>query len=131
MIYYVQKNENRINILGSVYELEAIPQDCTQCTYNEYLQYQEQMEIQMYGTIEERGLREKLEEIRNIRKYLFKAFDIYKVNVLYGIELQSVEDGIALDEWYASWLNLPEEITLQNYEDIEYPQTPSVIEYYL
>lgn len=72
----------------------------------------------------------KKEEIRGKRNKYFDAFDIYKSNLAYGIETE-IEEKQAIVAWYQEWLNLPEMVTSENYNTIEYPATPAKIKKYL
>ena len=46
------------------------------------------------------------EILRNKRKRLFKAFDIYKQNVAYGLEQESQETHKRIATWYQNCLEL-------------------------
>lgn len=46
------------------------------------------------------------EILRMERERLFKAFDIYKANVRYGVVGESEEEHTRITEWYRKALNL-------------------------
>ncbi len=48
----------------------------------------------------------ELEALRQLRKPLLEAFDIYKVNIIYGISTESEEDRTAILDWYQRLLDL-------------------------
>lgn len=51
------------------------------------------------------GTHEK-DGIRQLRKPLLQAFDIYKSNVNYGVETETAAEKAAIMEWYNKLLNL-------------------------
>lgn len=58
-------------------------------------------------SVKERAL--KLPEIlRNKRKLLFKAFDIYKENVAYGLDVETEQEHEDIKKWYLACLELDE-----------------------
>ena len=58
-------------------------------------------------SVKERAL--KLPEIlRNKRKLLFKAFDIYKENVAYGLDVETEQEHEDIKNWYLACLELDE-----------------------
>lgn len=63
-------------------------------------------------------------EARRIRSDLLNAFDIYKTNVLYGIETETDEEHREILTWYQLMLSLPEDISI-------YKKTPRKIKHYL
>lgn len=63
---------------------------------------------------------DNLNFLRSLREPLLQAYDTYKINVLYGIELQSEKETI--DNWYKAILDL-DETAINN--------PPKRIEYYL
>lgn len=50
---------------------------------------------------------------REYRAALFAAFDIYKTNIQYGIEVESAEQHTEVMAWYMSLLELP--LTRESY----------------
>lgn len=44
--------------------------------------------------------------VRELRAPLLEAFDIYKTNVLYGIESETLTEKESIREWYIALLNL-------------------------
>lgn len=44
--------------------------------------------------------------IRQLRKPLLEAFDIYKSNVTYGVEVETEEEHLEIMAWYQQLLNL-------------------------
>ena len=50
---------------------------------------------------------------RGLREPLLKAFDIYKSNVNYGIEIETIEENSEIVYWYRKLLDL-EESALEN-----------------
>lgn len=50
--------------------------------------------------------------IRQLREPLLKAFDIYKINVFYGIEKETEEERKKILDWYQSLLD-KEDFTLK------------------
>ena len=69
---------------------------------------------------------EKLNNLRVLREPLLRAYDTYKINVLYGIENVSTLSGEnaknEIDKWYKKILDL-DEISINN--------PPEKIKYYL
>ena len=63
------------------------------------------------------------EYLREQRKSLLKAFDIYKTNVQYGIENETEEEHQYILEWYQGILNL-------NIEYFKWDNIPEKIKYY-
>lgn len=63
-------------------------------------------------------------EARRIRSDLLNAFDIYKTNVLYGIETETDEEHREILTWYQLMLSLPEDISI-------YRDAPRKIKHYL
>lgn len=61
---------------------------------------QEKMMISIYGTYEN--------YFRSLRKPILNAFDIYKNNVKYGIEIETNEEHSSIIIWYNELLNLKE-----------------------
>lgn len=64
------------------------------------------------------------QEARRIRGDLLDAFDIYKINVLYGIETETDEEHREILTWYQLMLSLPEDVSA-------YKETPRKIKHYL
>lgn len=133
MFYYYRKNNdnNMIEIVGNIGREDLIPDGCSICNEAEYNIYLEQISTQRYGTIQEREYKKVLDDIRGLRKIVFMAFDIYKTNIFYGIMQESQEEKDAIINWYNTWLNFPETITIENYMNVTYPETPYVISQYL
>lgn len=46
--------------------------------------------------------------IRQLRKPLLEAFDVYKSNVTYGVEYETEEDRIEIVNWYKGLLDKEE-----------------------
>lgn len=61
---------------------------------------------------------ENLNNLRYLRQPLLKAYDTYKINVLYGIEAQSEKETI--DSWYKAILDLDETAINNPPERIKY-----------
>lgn len=66
--------------------------------------------------------KQKLEELRAKREPLLNAFDKYKSNVNYGIEIESETDRINIIDWYKLLLELNE---------YAFKNVPERIKYYL
>jgi hypothetical protein len=66
---------------------------------------------------------------RESRVPVLKAFDIYKSNVAYGIETETPEQHQSIEEWYQSWLDLPEVVVAG--QEVVFPVTPDSIAKYL
>ena len=43
--------------------------------------------------------------IRQLRKPLLEAFDVYKSNIVYGIETETEEERLVIIEWYQKLLD--------------------------
>ena len=48
----------------------------------------------------------KLDGIRQLRKPLLEAFDIYKSNIAYGVEDETLDERAQITNWYKSLLDL-------------------------
>ena len=46
--------------------------------------------------------------IRQLRKPLLEAFDIYKSNIAYGVETETMEERIVITQWYQDLLDKKE-----------------------
>lgn len=46
--------------------------------------------------------------IRQLRKPLLEAFDIYKSNIAYGVETETTQDRIEITDWYQDLLDKKE-----------------------
>ena len=68
---------------------------------------------------------------RGFRKAQFTAFDIYKSNVEYGIEVEDELRRTEILSWYNTMLDFPDQINENNYITITYPVTPECIRKYL
>ena len=71
------------------------------------------MEKIIYSDITEKDLEffsgeEKTNAKRCLRTPLLKAFDVYKTNIFYGIEVETKEEKDEIIKWYNSLLNLEE-----------------------
>lgn len=64
------------------------------------------------------------EYLREQRKSLLKAFDIYKTNVQYGIENETEKEHQNILEWYNGILNL-------NIEYFKWDNIPEKINHYM
>ena len=71
------------------------------------------------------------DEARRERAKKLEAFDIYKTNVLYGIETETAEEKEDIQNWYQAWLDFPETITAETYPHMVYPNTPEKIKKYV
>ena len=54
------------------------------------------------------GAKYKDTAIRQLRKPLLEAFDIYKSNIAYGVEQETTEDRIVIMDWYQDLLDKKE-----------------------
>lgn len=72
---------------------------------------------------------EAVNDLRLQRNKVFRAFDIYKTNVYYGIEAETDEQHEAVLEWYNSWLDITEGVSARSTPEI--PVTPEYIEKYV
>lgn len=70
-------------------------------------------------------------QAREKRAREFKAFDIYKSNIAYGIEIETQQKKEELMNWYQTWLDFPESINAENYRSLTFPATPESIKRYL
>ena len=69
------------------------------------------------------------DDVRRQRARYLRAFDIYKSNVLYGVDTETEEEKAAVLAWYQTLLDLP---SLATAEDVpEFPETPEGVEKYL
>lgn len=64
----------------------------------------------------------KIETLRAKREPLLRAFDKYKSNVYYGIEVETIEEKQSIIAWYNSILGL---------EDAALENVPAKIKYYV
>lgn len=64
----------------------------------------------------------KIEALRAKREPLLRAFDKYKSNVYYGIEVETIEEKQSIIAWYNSILGL---------EDAALENVPAKIKYYV
>lgn len=69
----------------------------------------------------------KLAAFKNYRLQVFKAYDIYKTNVIYGLEKETAEERQELLSWYNAMKDYPSRIETEK----EFPQIPEKISYYL
>ena len=74
---------------------------------------------------------ETKDDSRYFRKVQFEAFDIYKSNVEYGIEVEDELRRTEILAWYNTMLDFPDQINENNYITITYPVTPECIRKYL
>lgn len=65
-----------------------------------------------------------VQELRRIREDILKAFDIYKANVIYGIESETEKEHEEILNWYKAMLDLPEDVEI-------YQSAPEKIRRYL
>ncbi len=103
----------------------------TEITKQEFDSYELEIDIRNHGTPEFQGMTAKKMEFRAFREAQFTAFDIYKSNIFYGVINESQEQHEEVIEWYDYMLSFPERITEENYETIEFPETPAVIINYI
>ncbi len=130
MRYYVNKDSELPVLMSSNEELEL--ENFEECTEGEYQNYQEELATHLFGTKEERKVKEVQENIRQQRKEYFAAFDIYKANLAYGIETETPEEKAEILTWYTAMLDLPDTINESNcYEPVEYPELPQAIARYI
>lgn len=54
------------------------------------------------------GAKYKDTAIRQLRKPLLEAFDIYKSNIAYGVETETMEERIVITQWYQDLLDKKE-----------------------
>jgi hypothetical protein len=54
------------------------------------------------------GTKYKDTAIRQLRKPLLEAFDIYKSNIAYGVETETMEERIVITQWYQDLLDKKE-----------------------
>lgn len=54
------------------------------------------------------GTKYKNTAIRQLRKPLLEAFDIYKSNIAYGVETETMEERIVITQWYQELLDKKE-----------------------
>ena len=64
------------------------------------------------------------QELRQIRGDILEAFDIYKSNVIYGIESETEKEHEEILNWYKAMLDLPEDVEI-------YQSAPEKIRRYL
>lgn len=72
-------------------------------------------------------LKRKTDHFREYRKQTFKAFDIYKSNVQYGLEFETEEERLEMITWYNNMKNFTNQINIIN----QYPTLPDKIKYYI
>ena len=65
-----------------------------------------------------------VQELRRIREDILEAFDIYKSNVIYGIESETEKEHEEVLNWYKAMLDLPEDVEI-------YKSAPEKIRRYL
>jgi uncharacterized protein YuzE len=66
--------------------------------------------------------KERIEKLRRLREPLLVAFDKYKSNVVYGVEIENEKQRLSIIEWYNAIKNLSEN-AIEN--------IPDKIKYYL
>lgn len=69
----------------------------------------------------------KLDAFKNYRALVFKAYDIYKTNVIYGLEIETEEEKLELIRWY----NLMRDYPIMMATEKEFPEIPEKIRYYM
>ena len=67
---------------------------------------------------------------RVYRKNVFKAFDIYKSNVNYGVESEDSAQKTEIINWYNDMKSFTDTITINTTEE-DYPILPNVLKNYL
>lgn len=72
-------------------------------------------------------LKRKTDHFREYRKQVFKAFDIYKSNVQYGLEFETEEERLEMITWYNNMKNFTNQINIIN----QYPTLPDKLKYYI
>lgn len=77
-------------------------------------------------TLEEYRVK-KLAAFKNYRSLVFKAYDIYKTNVVYGLEIETEQEKQELISWYNEMRDYPNKIETVK----EFPQIPDKIRYYM
>lgn len=78
---------------------------------------------------EEEQLADLQKQVRTQRRQLLDAFDIYKVNLYYGIESETEDEKTAILTWYDALLGLPETVSVKS--GAVWPDTPSKIARYI
>lgn len=126
---YLKKIKN--GEVEMLYDTPVMQDDCIQITKEEYDRLSEEFDILANGTYSYRGMVAKQEKFRSFRQKQFSAFDIYKSNIDYGIIEETEEEREEIISWYMLMLEFPEYITEENYETIEFPETPAAIRSYL
>ena len=126
---YLKKIKN--GEVEMLYDTTVMQDDCIQITKEEYDRLSEEFDILANGTYSYRGMIAKRDSFRIFRQKQFSAFDIYKSNIDYGIIEETEEERQDIISWYLLMLEFPEYITEENYETIEFPETPATIRSYL
>jgi len=70
-------------------------------------------------------------DFRKYRGAAFRAFDIYKTNIEYGVVTETALQHEAIVEWYDDMLNFPELITPESIEGLKFPAIPEAIAQYV
>lgn len=127
---FLKKLDSDHNLL-MLFDSPVMQDGCIQITESEYKQLEEELDILANGTHSYRGMIKKQEQFRDFRSRHFAAFDIYKSNIDYGIIEETEEERQEIISWYMLMLEFPGYITEDNYETIEFPETPAAIRSYL
>lgn len=69
----------------------------------------------------------KIEQFERFRKRAFNAFDIYKSNVLYGIETETNIEKLDIIDWYEKMKNKINYLPV----NVEFPSVPEKIKKYM
>ncbi len=105
------------------FELNDLPSDVLNCEYS--VVNGKVVHLETSVELKTRLQEDKLNYLRSLREPLLKAYDVYKINVLYGIVTETEEEHKAILEWYKNLLDLNTQ-TLNTKEAI-----PPKIAYYL
>lgn len=100
--------------------------DMVEISKEEYDRLEEIINERIFGTKEEQAQRQLLAEFRSFRERQFRAFDIYKSNIEYGIIEETLSTHETILEWYDVMLNYPEGGVQE-----PFPETPAEVAKYL
>lgn len=125
MRYFYKETENGISFVVSTIQ----PEDYTEVSEYEYKQLYQQS-LQKEPHLLTRLSRAK-SAFRQYRGEAFKAFDIYKTNIEYGVVTETASQHEAIVEWYDDMLNFPELITPESIEELKFPAIPEAIVQYV
>ena len=100
--------------------------DMVEISKEEYDRLEEIINERIFGTKEEQAQRQLLAEFRSFRERQFRAFDIYKSNIEYGIIEETLSTHETILEWYDVMLIYPEGGVQE-----PFPETPAEVAKYL